>query len=132
LCGGDLSRRFLSPMEAGIAVGMLALSLGLFYLHASNPLAEPASSFSAAIGSASRASLDDFRQTVTDTYYQNFVGRFGEARFRSVRTVYDEAYALAKQAWLQYRSKAELLSGSAHSELLNKLERLVKEAMNNL
>jgi hypothetical protein len=127
-----LLRRFLSPIEAGIAGGMLALSLVLFLIYASSPLASPVSTFRSGVGSASRGNLDDFHHAVTEAYYQNFVGHFGEARFHDVRAAYDEAYALARPAWQEYRNKAEAISRSSYSDLHNKVERLGKEAINQL
>ncbi len=125
-------RRFLSPLEIAIALGATIVSLILFFVHAANPLSTPDSAVHTAIATVSQGNLDQLQPALTETYYQNFAGHFGERRFLQARAVYDEAYARATPVWMEYRRKAESLSRNAYSELQAKIERLGKDAVNSL
>lgn len=127
-----MPRRFLSPLDALIAIGSLIVFLVLLYLTVSNPLSTPASAFRSIVAGENRNDLEMIKNASTDNYYQNFIGHFGEIKFHQVRAVYDEAYRRAEPVWLGYRQKAETLSRGAYNDLHLKVERLGKEAVDKL
>ena len=64
--------------------------------------------------------------------YQNFIGRFGEVKYREVRNTYQEAYNLAEPKWEQYREKARVAAEKEHHSLSEEIDKRGRAALSAL
>jgi len=111
---------------AGIVAGVLLL------IGNSAPYSSPEKSIAAFVGAESRADLAALEKPASPALYRNFVGQFGEAKYREIRNAYQEAYNLADPKWEEYRAKAQAGAQKEHESLAEQINKLGRDAFTAL
>ena len=116
----------------GVAIPAIVVAFGLLFTSNSAPYSSPEKSIAAFIDAESRADLTAMEQPASSALYQNFIGRFGEAKYREARNIYQEAYDLAEPKWEQYRDRARAAAGKEHQNLAEKISQHGRDALSAL
>jgi hypothetical protein len=125
---------FKAKLFAVIGVAILAsvVACGLLLISSAAPYSSPEKSLTAFVDAESQADLSAMEKPASRALYQNFVGRFGEAKYREVRNIYQEAYDLAEPQWEQYRDKARAAAEKEHQGLADEISKNGRDAFSAL
>lgn len=125
---------FKAKMFGVIGVAILAsvVAGALLLMNSAAPYSSPEKSIAAFVDAESRADLSAMEKPASKALYQNFIGRFGEVKFREVRTIYQDAYDLAEPKWEQYREKARAAAAKEHENLNEQINKLGRDAFGSL
>ena len=115
-----------------IAILAIVVAFGLLISSSSAPYSSPEKSIAAFVNAESQADLSAMEKPASKALYQNFVGRFGEAKYREVRSIYQEAYDQAEPKWEQYRDKARAAAGKEHQALAEEISKKGHDAFSAL
>ena len=117
-----------------IAVAIIAsvVACGLILVSNSSPYSSPEKSLSAFVAAESRADLSAMEKPSGAALYQNFIGHFGETKYRAVRNVYQQAYDLAEPSWQQYREKARTAAAKERERLAEDISKAGRDAFSAL
>ncbi len=126
-----MSQSKLFPV-LGVALLASLLACGLLLMSASAPYSSPEKSIAAFIDAESRADLTAMEKPTSRALYQNFIGRFGEAKYNEVRNIYQEAYNLADPKWEELREKARAAAWKEHQSLAEQIDKLGRNAKDAL
>ena len=97
----------------GISVITAVVGVGLLLMSNGGATSSPDKSIAGFIDAESRVDLATMEKSSSKALFQNFVGKFGEAKYREVRGIYQEAYDLADPKWEQYRERARVAAEKA-------------------
>jgi len=110
------------------AIGVAALSVviggALFFTSNSDPYSSPEKSIAAFVTAESQADLSALEKSASHALYLNFIGRFGEAKYLEVGSVYQLAYNLAEPKWEGYRDKARAEAQKEHQNIASEIDKL--------
>ena len=107
----------------GVAILASIVACVLLLINSSAPYSSPEKSITAFIDAQSRADLSAMEKPASRALYQNFIGRFGEVKYREVRNIYQDAYDLAEPKWEQYRDKARAAAEKEHQILAEEISK---------
>ena len=116
----------------GVAIVASVVACGLLLISSSSPYSSPEKSITAFVDAESRADLSAMEKPASRALYQNFIGRFGEAKYREVRNIYQQAYDLAEPKWEQYREKARAAAVKEHQSIAEEIDKLGHNAFSAL
>ena len=112
----------------GVAILASVVACGLLLISSAAPYSSPEKSLTAFVDAESQADLSAMEKPASRALYQNFVGRFGEAKYREVRNIYQEAYDLAEPQWEQYRDKARAAAEKEHQSIADEISKNGRDA----
>jgi hypothetical protein len=115
-----------------VAIVASVIAGGLLLIRSSSSYSSPEKSITAFIDAESQADLTAMEMPARKAFYQNFLGRFGEAKYREVRNIYQEAYDLAEPKWEQYREKARAAAVKEHQSIEEEISKLGHDAFSAL
>lgn len=115
-----------------VAILAIVVAFSLHFTSNSAPYSSPEKSIAAFVDAESHADLSAMEKPASKALYQNFIGRFGEAKYREVRNIYQEAYDLAEPKWDQYREKARAAAGKEHQGLIEEISKKGHDAFSAL
>ena len=116
----------------GVAILASVVACGLLLISSSAPYSSPEKSITAFVDAESQADLSAMEKPASRALYQNFIGRFGEAKYREVRNIYQEAYDLAEPKWEQYRDKARAAAEKEHQSIAEEISKSGQDAFRAL
>jgi len=116
----------------GVAILASVVACGLLLISGTAPYSSPEKSIAAFVDAESRADLSAMEGPSSGSLYQNFLGRFGEAKYREVRNIYQQAYDLAEPRWEQYREKARTAAEKEHQSLAEEINKIGRDAFGAL
>lgn len=116
----------------GVAILASVVACGLLLVSSAAPYSSPEKSLTAFVDAESQADLSAMEKPASRALYQNFIGRFGEAKYREVRNIYQEAYDLAEPEWEQYRDKARAAAEKEHQSLADEISKDGRDAFSAL
>lgn len=116
----------------GIAILASVIATVLLLISSEAPYSSPEKSIAAFIGAESRADLSAIEESASPALYRNFVGHFGEAKYREIRSIYQTAYDLAEPKWEQYREKAHDAALKEHQSIADQIGKLGHDAFTAL
>jgi hypothetical protein len=116
----------------GVAILASVVACGLLLISSAAPYSSPEKSLTAFVDAESQADLSAMEKPASRALYQNFVGRFGEAKYREVRNIYQEAYDLAEPQWEQYRDKARAAAEKEHQSIADEISKNGRDAFSAL
>jgi hypothetical protein len=116
----------------GVAILASVVACGLLLISSAAPYSSPEKSLTAFVDAESQADLSAMEKPASRALYQNFVGRFGEAKYREVRNIYQEAYDLAEPQWEQYRDKARAAAEKEHQSIADEISKKGRDAFSAL
>ena len=113
----------------GVAVLAAVAGVGLFFISNGGANSSPDKSIAGFVDAESRADLATMENASSKALFQNFLGKFGEAKFREVRGIYQEAYDLADPKWEQYREKAQIAAEKEHQSIAAEIDKKGRDAV---
>ena len=116
----------------GVAIIASVVACGLLLISSAAPYSSPEKSLTAFVDAESQADLTAMEKPASRALYQNFIGRFGEEKYREVRNTYQEAYDLAEPQWEQYRDKARAAAEKEHQSLAEEINKSGQDAFRAL
>lgn len=123
------------PNRLAVIVVAIVAIVGAFCLlliNHSAPYSSPEKSLAAFVAAESQANLAAMEKPASRALYENFIGHFGEAKYREVRDVYQQAYDLAEPKWSEYREKARTAAEKEHQRLADEISTLGRDAFGAL
>ena len=125
-----MSKAKLIAVVVAIVAGVLACVFIL--ISGSAPYSSPEKSITAFVNAESQADLSAMEKSASKAPYQNFIGRFGEAKYREVRNIYQDAYDLAEPKWEQYRERARAAAEKEHQSIAEEISKHGHDAFSAL
>lgn len=125
-----MSKAKLIAVVVAIVAGVLACVFIL--ISGSAPYSSPEKSITAFVNAESQADLSAMEKSASKALYQNFIGRFGEAKYREVRNIYQDAYDLAEPKWEQYRERARAAAEKEHQSIAEEISKHGHDAFSAL
>ena len=116
----------------GVVIVASVVACGLILISNSAPYSSPEKSIAAFVDAESQADLSAMEKPASKALYQNFIGRFGEAKYREVRNIYQAAYDLAEPKWEQYREKARSAAEKEHQSIAEEISKKGHDAFGAL